>query len=60
MTGDEVVKKLLEAGFIECPGTKHRKFVHTDGRCTRVPRHKGDLKKGTLQAIKRQSGIDLS
>lgn len=60
MTEREVVEKLLAAGFIEYPSRKHRTFKHPDGRITRVPRHKGDLRKGTLQAIQRQTGIDLS
>ncbi len=60
MTEIEVVKRLLKAGFIEFPGTKHRFFKHPDGRNTRVPRHKGDLPKGTLKAIEKQSQVKMS
>lgn len=60
MTENEIVKRLLKAGFFEEPAKRHRKFKHPDGRVTFIPRHKGDLKFGTLKAIEKQTGIKFT
>jgi len=59
LTARQVVKALLKAGFIEehqrgshlslyHPGTRHQ---------TVVPMHSGDLHRGLLRAILKQSGL---
>lgn len=64
MTAKEVIKKLLEDGWIEkLPRKKgsHRQFVHPvkPGKVT-VPDHNGqDLKIGILKSIEKQSGVKL-
>ncbi len=48
----EVVARLREHGAILVGGSKHERWVSPGGDCkTSVPRHKGDLPKGTLKAI---------
>ncbi len=41
-------------------GKGHEKMVHPDGRVTVVFRHKGDIPKGTLKAIERQTQVKLT
>lgn len=59
MTADEIIK-LLERNdyeFVSANGS-HRKYRHkTTGRIVIVPYHRGELKKGTEQAILKQAGL---
>ena len=60
MTESEIVRILKKEGFFEEPAKRHRKFRNPDGRVTFIPRHKGDLKLGTLKAIEKQTGIKFT
>lgn len=60
MTARELLKRLTEAGFVNMGGKGHDKMVHPDGRLTVVFRHKGDIPKGTLKAIERQTKVKLT
>lgn len=60
----EVRKKLLDEGFVEHKGRgkgDHRLYIHPDGRRTTLDYGGGgkDVPKGTLGAIKRQTGVDF-
>lgn len=52
----DVVKRLLDAGFVSQGGTNHEKFVHPDGRVTVVPRHR-EIGEATARSIYRQAGL---
>lgn len=57
---DDVIKILKKAGWIDTDRGKgsHKVFIDpTTKRITTIPRDK-DLSKGTLAAIRRQTGID--
>jgi predicted RNA binding protein YcfA (HicA-like mRNA interferase family) len=60
MSSTEVIKRLVEAGFIHV-STKgdHWKFKHPDGRITIVTHPVKDIPKGTLGNIRRQSKLTL-
>lgn len=57
----DAVKVLERNGFqaVTQKGSE-RKMRHPDGRWTTVPMHRKDLKKGTMRAIEKQSGIKLT
>lgn len=61
MKPEEVIKRLRKAGWSFEEGANHTKAVSPDGKTkVPVPRHKGDLKTGTLKAIEKQTGINLT
>ena len=60
LTGEQVVKALNNAGFkvIRQKGS-HRYLVHSDGRSTVVPLHKGEsIGKGLLRKIIRDTELE--
>jgi len=60
MTAAELIRLLMQHGFefIRSKGS-HQIFKNrTNGKMTVVPMHRGDLPKGTLLAILRQTGLD--
>ena len=59
VTPREVMAALLKAGFVERKGRgSHRAFRHPQTRrIVTVSVHSAELKRGTLAAIIRQSGI---
>lgn len=59
MTAHDLIKILENAGFVAKEGAKHTKLMHPDGRVTVVHRHKGDIPKGTLRAIARETCVNL-
>ena len=59
ISGKEAQKRLEAAGFVFRSGKgDHVVGRHADGRTVTVPLHK-ELKKGTLHAIAKMSGVDL-
>lgn len=59
LTPDEVIKRLLRAGFeLDHQTGSHRVYFnpHTKKRVV-VPYHKRDLPKGTLVSILKQAGL---
>ena len=59
MTPDQVKKKLAAEGWDFIEGKKHTLAVNKDGRKVPIPRHKTDLKLGTLKAIAKATGISF-
>jgi predicted RNA binding protein YcfA (HicA-like mRNA interferase family) len=60
LTAKQIVKALKQAGFVEHRQhrTSHLLLVHPERRLrTVVPMHHGDLPRGTVHAIIRQSGM---
>jgi predicted RNA binding protein YcfA (HicA-like mRNA interferase family) len=60
LTAKQIVKALKQAGFIEHRQhrTSHLLLVHPERKLrTVVPMHHGDLPRGTVRAIIRQSGM---
>ncbi len=59
LTGDEVVKALGRAGFFSVRQKgSHVRLIHSDGRRTVVPVHRGeDVDRRLLRAIIRQCGL---
>lgn len=51
----ELVRILLEAGFVSVGGTKHEAFVR-DGRVVRVKRHR-EIEDQIAKRILRQAGL---
>ena len=54
------IKKLLKkAGFEIIAGAKHDKAIHPETRkLITIPRHKGDIAKGTVFNILKEAGIN--
>lgn len=52
----DVVKLLEDNGFISQGGSKHKLFVHQDGRMTRVARH-SEIADEMFKIIKKQAGL---
>ena len=60
MTAADLIRLLKQHGFefVRAKGS-HQIFKNrTNGKMTVVPMHRGDLPKGTLLAILRQTGLD--
>jgi len=56
----KVVKILLKHGFkIKRQTGSHMRLIHPNGRATTVAIHNHDLPKGTLQAILKQSELNI-
>ena len=59
MTANEIKKLLKKAGFEIIAGAKHDKAIHSEtGKMITIPRHKGDIAKGTVFNILKEAGID--
>ena len=58
-TAEEIVRALLAAGFAKARqgATWHAVYGHGDGRRVIVSMHGGDLRPGTVSAIRRQSKL---
>lgn len=52
----DVVKLLVENGFVSQGGAKHEMFVHPDGRMTMVARHR-EIADEMFKIIKKQAGL---
>lgn len=59
ITTRDILRKLRKAGFVEFEGGRYTKLKHPDGRRTVVPRHPGDVAKGVVKAIEKQTGVKL-
>lgn len=57
MTKRELEKLLQKAGFDRRSGGKHDVWLKTGFPPVVVPRHKGDIPKGTLKSILRSAGL---
>lgn len=57
----DIVRKLERLGFVlDRVSGSHQIFMNLDsGRRAVVPKHNGDLPKGTVKSILRESGISL-
>ena len=56
----ELARKLRRAGFVEIRTSRHPVFYLAKGDITiPVPRHPGDVPKGTLRAIIREIGMTI-
>jgi predicted RNA binding protein YcfA (HicA-like mRNA interferase family) len=59
MTADDVIQRLVSFGFVLLRQQgSHRLFAKGKNYIT-VPYHKGDLRRGTLRAIIKQSGLTV-
>ena len=59
MTASEIKKLLKKAGFEIIAGAKHDKAIHSEtGKLITIPRHKGDIAKGTVFNILKEAGIN--
>lgn len=59
MTEREILNKLKKAGWVITEGKKHHLATNPDypGKKIPIPRHKGDIQKGTALAILKQAGL---
>ncbi len=62
MTARDVIRKLRRAGFVfdrQAKGSHEIYYNPKTKRRVTVPNHPGDLPKGTLRAIIKQSGLTI-
>ena len=60
ITHRELARKLRRAGYTEIRTSRHPVYYLAARNLTiPVPRHPGDVPKGTLRAIVREMGIDV-
>lgn len=59
MKPKDVIKILKRAGFVFIRQKGSHKIFIKDDKCVIVPFHNQDLKRGTLQSIIDQSGLDI-
>jgi len=62
MTARDVIRKLKKAGFVfdrQAKGSHEIYYNPKTKRRVTVPNHPGDLPKGTLRAIIKQSGLTV-
>ena len=57
MTKRELIKLLKKAGFEKTSEGANHEFWESETKVTVIPRHAGDLKKGTLHSILKQAGL---
>ena len=57
MTKLEIERKFKAAGWKIVHGSKHDLLVSPTGQKIALPRHKGDVPKGTAQKILREAGL---
>ncbi|MGA2222419.1 MAG: type II toxin-antitoxin system HicA family toxin [Verrucomicrobiia bacterium] len=56
----ELARKLIHAGFVEIRTSRHPVYYHAAKDLTiPIPRHPGDVPKGTLRAIIREMGLTV-
>ena len=56
----ELARKLRRAGYVEIRTSRHPVYYLAEKNLTiPVPRHAGDVPKGTLRAIVREMGISV-
>ena len=58
MTRKELDRKLLRAGWKIEHGKSHDVAIGRAGRIVALPRHKGDLKNGTVIRILKATGLN--
>lgn len=59
MTRKELDRKLLRAGWKIEHGKNHDLAIGQTGQVVALPRHKGDLKTGTVSRILKLTGLSL-
>ena len=59
MTKQELEKLLKRAGFLKRKGGKHDIWIKLGFPPIPVPRHKGDIPKGTVKNILKHAGIKI-
>lgn len=57
MTKREITKLLRKAGFVKHEGSRHELWTKEGFPPVEVPRHKGDIPKGTAHSILKQAGL---
>ncbi|MEG2377175.1 MAG: type II toxin-antitoxin system HicA family toxin [Clostridia bacterium] len=59
MTEREIIKRLKESGWEITEGSRHHlaTSINFPGKKIPIPRHKGDIPKGTAEGILKQAGI---
>lgn len=57
MTRREIDSRLKKAGWVIIHGANHDLAVALDGRKVALPRHKGDIKRGTAISILKYAGL---
>ena len=57
MTKLELERKFLEAGWTLKHGSKHDHAVSPTGQIVPIPRHKGDIPKGTARKMLKMAGL---
>lgn len=57
MTKLELERKLKKAGWTLSHGKSHDLAISPSGQKIALPRHRGDLKKGTALAILKEAGL---
>ena len=57
MTRREIDSRLKKAGRVIIHGANHDLAVAPDGRKVALPRHKGDIKRGTAISILEYAGL---
>lgn len=57
MTKLELERKFRKAGWTLKHGSRHDLAVSPTGQVVAIPRHAGDLKKGTVQQILKEAGL---
>jgi len=59
MTKRELVQKLLKAGWVITHGKAHDMATHPQNPGVKIPipRHAGDIPKGTVQSILKDAGL---
>lgn len=58
MTKLEIERKFKAAGWTIVHGSKHDLLVSPTGQKIALPRHKGDIPKGTALKILKEAGLD--
>lgn len=58
MTKAEIERKFKAAGWTFIHGKKHDLWVSPSGQKVPIPRHKGDIPKGTALKILKSAGLD--
>ncbi len=54
----ELMRRLRKAGFVlRRHGGRHDLYENSEGRIVTVPRHAGEIPKGTYNAILRDAGL---
>lgn len=57
LTAKKLIKAFVSAGFEKEEGTKHTLLIKQNSPILTVPRHKGDLAKGLVLQLIKDSGM---